>query len=235
MAYSKREAPNCDWCPFRKNCLYELLGTKESKKAWREMRVANPFKAGEIIFHEGSMPMGVFVVCTGKVKVYKSSRSGQQLIMRMEHPGDLLGHISLLAYDGPFDASAEAMEPSVISLVDAQSFTGFLLQYPNAALALLRALSHDVRTADNTARDVAFKPARGRLADILLRMMKAGKTHPIVAGMKRRDLAEMAGLSIETTVRLLKDFEERGLLQKKEKDLVLINEDQLRALAGLTS
>ena len=233
MAFSKREAPNCDWCQFRKNCLYELLGTKESKKAWREMRVANPFKAGEVIFHEGSMPMGVYVVCTGKVKVYKSSRSGQQIITRMEHPGDLLGHITLLNA-GPYDASGEAMEPSAVSLVDAESFTGFLMKYPNASLALLKALAHDVCTADNKTRDVAFKPARGRLADVLCRMKKPGKTHPVVAGLKRRDLAEMAGLSIETTVRLLKDFEERELIEKKDKDLILLNEEQLRALAGLT-
>ena len=159
MAYSKREAPNCDWCPFRKNCLYELLGTKESKKAWREMRVANPFQAGEIVFHEGTKPLGVYVVCTGKVKVYKSSRTGQQLITRMEHPGDLLGHITLLARDGAYMANAEAMEPSIVSLVDEQSFTHFLRKYPNASLALLRALAHDVRMADNKTRDVAFKSA----------------------------------------------------------------------------
>ncbi|MDD5629199.1 MAG: Crp/Fnr family transcriptional regulator [Elusimicrobia bacterium] len=234
MAFSKREAPNCDWCQFRKNCLYELLGTKESKKAWREMRVANPFKSGEVIFHEGTTPMGVYVVCTGRVKIYKSSRSGQQLITRIEHPGDLLGHITLL-HGGPYDASGEAMETSVVSLVDAQSFTGFLTKYPNASLALLKALAHDVKMADNKARDVAFKPARSRLADVLCRLKKPGKAHPIVADMKRRDLAEMAGLSIETTVRLLKDFEERELLEKKEKALILLNESQLLVLAGLTS
>ncbi|MFA6002836.1 MAG: Crp/Fnr family transcriptional regulator [Elusimicrobiota bacterium] len=235
MAYSKREAPNCEWCPHRKTCLYELLGTKESKKAWREMRLANPFRTGEVIFHEGTIPMGVFVVCTGTVKVYKSSRSGQQLITRIERPGDLLGHITLLARSGPYMASAEAMDKSIISLVDETSFTHFLTKYPNASLALLRALAHDVRMADNKARDVAFKPARNRLADTLLRLKKPAKNHAVVGGLKRRDLAEMAGLSIETTVRLLKDFEERGILSKKGKDLVILNEDQLSNLAGLNS
>jgi CRP/FNR family transcriptional regulator len=234
MAFSKREAPNCDWCQFRKNCFYHFLGTKESKKAWREMRVANPFKPGEVIFHEGSMPMGTFVVCTGQVKIYKSSRSGQQLITRVEHPGDLLGHITLLG-GGAYDASGEAMEPSVVSLVDAMSFLRFLEKYPNASFALLRALARDVQMADNKARDQAFKPARSRLADVLFRLKKPGKTHAVVAGLKRRDLAEMAGLSIETTVRLLKDFEQRELVEKREKDLILLNEEQLRVLAGLTS
>ena len=151
----------------------------------------------------------------------------------MEHPGDLLGHITLLAHDGPYRASAEAMETSTVSLVDEQSFTQFLAMYPNASLALLRALAHDVRMSDNKARDVAFKPARSRLADTLLRMKRPAKTHPIIAGIKRKDLAEMAGLSTETAVRLIKDFEERGLLQKKDKDLLIINEEQLSNLAGL--
>jgi CRP-like cAMP-binding protein len=127
------------------------------------------------------------------------------------------------------------MDTSVVSLVDAESFNHFLTKYTNAALALLQALAHDVRAADNKARDVAFKPARSRLADVMLRVRKPGKEHGVVAGVKRKDLAEMAGLSIETTVRLVKDFEERGLLLKKDRDLLILNEDQLRSLAGLTS
>lgn len=235
MAYSKREAPNCDWCQFKKNCLYELLGTKESKKAWREMRLANPFRSGEVIFHEGTQPQSVFVVCTGKVKIYKSSRTGQQLTTRVEQGGDLLGQITLLAKEGPYTGTAEALEPSVISMVEEKTFLVFLGKYPQASLALLREMAKDVRRGENKARDIAFKPARGRLADVLLRMMKAGRPHPTVAGLKRRDLAEMAGLTIETAVRLLKDFEERGLLRKKAKDLVIINEAQLRSLAAVSA
>ncbi|MDE2038691.1 MAG: Crp/Fnr family transcriptional regulator [Elusimicrobia bacterium] len=234
MAFSKREAPNCDWCPHRKNCLYELLGTKESKKAWREMRLAHPFRAGEVVFHEGTMPLGVYVVCTGSVKIYKSSRTGQQLITRLESPGDLLGHITLLANDGPYMGTGEALRPSIISMVDAPTFFQFLEQYPHASRALLRELARDVRRGENKARDIAFKPARNRLADTLVRMMKPAKPRPVVSGIKRRDLAEMAGLTIETAVRLLRDFEERRLLQKKERDLVILDEPGLRALAGFS-
>ena len=235
MAFSRRDAPNCDWCPYRKNCFYDLLGTKEAKKAWRDMRLAHPFKRGEVVFHEGTMPQGVYVVCTGKVKVYKSSRTGQQLTTRVESPGDLVGHVTMLADEGQYTSTGEALEPSVVSMMDKKTFHDFLSRFPQAALALMRELSRDVRRGENKARDIAFKPARGRLADTLLRMMAPRKPHPVVAGIKRRDLAEMAGLTIETTVRLLKDFEEREILRKKEKDLVIIGEDLLRALAGAAS
>ena len=232
MAYSKRDAPNCDWCPHKKTCFYDLLGTKESKKAWREIRLANPFKRGEVVFHEGSMPPGLYVVCTGKVKVYKSSRTGQQLTTRVESPGDLVGHVALLADEGQYTGTGETLEPSVVSMIDTRTFYNFLTKYPNASFALMRELARDVRRGENKARDIAFKPARGRLADTLIRMMQAKKPHPLVAGIKRRDLAEMAGLTIETTVRLLKDFSERDILRKKDKDLLNLNEAALRALAG---
>jgi CRP-like cAMP-binding protein len=232
MAFSKREAPNCDWCPHRKNCLFDLINTKEAKKAWKDMRLAHPFKAGEVVFHEGTMPQAAYVVCTGSVKVYKSSRTGQQLITRIEKPGDLLGQVTLLASDGPYTGTAEALEGSVVSMVDSPTFFQYLQKHPNAALALLKELARDVRRGENKARDIAFKPARNRLADTLLRMMKPAKPKPIVSGVKRRDLAEMAGLTIETAVRLLKDFEERELILKKEKDLVILDEAELRGLAG---
>jgi CRP/FNR family transcriptional regulator, polysaccharide utilization system transcription regulator len=234
MAYSKKEAPNCDWCPHRKNCFFELIGTKESKKAWKEMRVANRFKPGEVVFYEGEQPRGLFVVCTGRVKIYKSSRTGQQLTTRVESPGDLLGHISMLA-QGPYTGTGEALDESVVSMIDERTFLNFLVKYPYSSLALLRALAHDVRRGENKARDIAFKPARGRLAETLLRMTRAAKPHPLVAGLKRKDLAEMSGLTIETTVRLLNDFEQRGLIKKKDKDLAILNEAQLKALAGASA
>ncbi|MHB2025932.1 MAG: Crp/Fnr family transcriptional regulator [Elusimicrobiota bacterium] len=234
MAFSKREAPNCDWCKYKTNCLYNLLGTKEAKKAWREMRVANPFKSGETIFHEGMAPQGVYIVCSGRVKIYKSSRAGHQLITRIESPGDLVGHITLMAQDGPYTGTAEALEPSVVSLADEKSFFDFLNRFPEASRALLREVSRDVRRGENKARDIAFKPARARMADTLLRIKRPGKP-PVIHGFKRRDLAEMAGLTIETTVRLIKDFESRGLVQKKEKDILILSESQLQTLAGSTA
>ena len=234
MAFSKREAPNCEWCRYKSNCLYSLLGAKDAKKAWREMRVANAFKSGEVIFHEGTPPIGVYVVCTGRIKIYKSSRAGHQLITRIESPGDLVGHITLLAKDGGYTGTAEALEPSVVSLVDEKTFVDFLARFPEASRALLRETARDVRRGENKARDIAFKPARGRMADTLLRIKRPGKP-AVIHGFKRRDLAEMSGLTIETTVRLLKDFESRGLIQKKEKDLLILNEDQLQSLSGAVS
>ncbi len=231
MPFTKKDAPNCDWCPYRKNCFFELLSDKQSRQAWKDMRLANRYKQGEVIFYEGDRPRSVFVVCTGKVKIYKSSRTGQQLVIRMESPGDLLGHRALLAGDN-YAGTAEAMEESVVSQVEEPAFKDFLLHHPKAALALLGALAHDVRRGEDKARDIAFKPARSRLATSLLDMAKPQKNHKgAVFGIRRKDLAEMSGLTIETTVRLLKDFEKRNLLKKQLKDLIITDEPNLRSIS----
>jgi len=234
MGFSKKEAPNCDWCPAKKNCFYELLDDKASKKEWREMRIANRFKPNETVFYEGENPSGIYVVCTGKIKILKSSRTGQQLLLRFEEPGDLVGHISSLA-QWPYAGSAEAMEESVISMIEIDAFKKFLMRHPGSAVALLREVARDVRRGEAKARDIAFKPARGRLAGTLLRCLgetPQKKNQAVLSGFKRKDIAEMAGLTIETTVRLLKDFETRGLVARAGKDIKILDVEKLKSLSG---
>ncbi len=236
MAFLKSEAPNCDWCPHKKTCFYNFLGDAEAKKAWREMRVAAPFKSGEVVFHEGAPAPGLYVICKGSAKVYKSTRSGQQLIARIELAGDLLGHITLLADDGPYTGTAETLESSVISMIDSKNFFDFLAQFPDATRALLRELSRDVRRGENKARDIAFKSAKARIADTLLRTARPqGKSYPILINIKRKDLAELAGLTLETSVRTLHELELKGLIKRAEKNIKILKEDELRRLASSAS
>lgn len=234
MGFSKRDAPNCELCPFRKTCLYDLID-KASRKEWKEMRIANRFRPGETIFYEGEKPTGVYVVCTGKVKIYKASRTGQQLLLRFEHPGDLLGHISMFA-GWPYADNAESVTESVVSMVDEETVRRFLDHHPQAAIAILHEMAKDVRRGEARARDIAFKPARSRLAGTLVRHIpNPPPKNPVVSALKRKDIAEMSGLTIETTVRLLKDFETKGYIRRDGKDIAVIDLEKLRSLAGQDS
>ncbi|MFA6093397.1 MAG: Crp/Fnr family transcriptional regulator [Elusimicrobiota bacterium] len=233
MGFSKRDAPNCELCPARKNCLYELLD-RDSRKEFKDIRIANRFRSGEVIFYEGEKPSTVYVVCTGKVKIFKTSRTGQQLLLRFEQPGDLVGHVSLFAGWNYAD-NVEAVGEAVVSLIDEETFRKFLLRHPQAAFALLCELSKDVRRGEARARDIAFKPARARLAGTLVRQVKdlvSGRKAPVISCLKRKDIAELSGLTIETTVRLLKDFEGKGYIRRQAKDITITDLERLRSLAG---
>lgn len=233
MGFSKKDAPNCDWCKHKKNCFYSLLD-KDSRKEWREMRIANLFHPGESLYYEGENPGGVYICCSGKVKIYRSSRSGQGLLMRLESPGDLVGHISVLS-GWPYASSAESMGESVVSMIPEAALRKFLLDHPASALALLREVARDVRRSSARAQDIAFKPARARLAGTLVRMVcpeSEKSSKPMVTPLKRKEIAEMSGLTIETTVRLLKDFETCGWVVRKGKDIFLSDIEKLRAISG---
>lgn len=233
MGFSKQEAPNCDLCKFRNNCFYNFID-RQSQKAWKELRVANRFKSGDSLFYEGEKPSGIYAICQGRIKIYKTSRGGQQLITRIEYPGDLVGHIALFA-GGNYKSNAECMGDTVVSFVEYKPFCRFLEEYPRACIALLQALAKDILVGDAKARDIAYKPAKVRMADVLIKSVSArskGTSKPIVYGIKRRELAEMAGLTVETAVRTLADFERNKLIKRENKAIIILDMEKLDTIVA---
>ncbi|MCX5783600.1 MAG: Crp/Fnr family transcriptional regulator [Elusimicrobia bacterium] len=222
MLFSKKDVPDCDKCVYKKRCLYGKLD-QNSQDTWKSLLTAKHFARGEFLFSEGERPPGLFLVCGGSIKVCKTGPDGQQLISRLENGGDMLGHIALLA-GGNFQACGEAAEDSLISLIESEMFLNFLGQHSNASMALMESLARDVRASDVKARDIAYKPAKNRLADILLRL--AGSSS-VIKNAKRKDIAEMAGLTVETTVRALAAFEKEKVIKREGKQITLLNKAKL--------
>lgn len=233
MAFSKRDAPNCDICSFSENCFFHYID-RPSQKEWKHLRIAGRFKSGDILFYEGQKPSGLYVVCRGRMKICKTNRSGQQLITRVKRPGDLVGHIPLFV-EGSYESNGECMGETVVSLIDYAAFVEFLQNHPVACRALIGALARDIRIIESKANDIAYKTAKSRVADVLIqsisaRSMKAG--HPAVYGTKRRELAEMAGLSVETTVRTLTRLEEKKLIRRNDGHIAILDTETLRSIAS---
>ncbi|MDD4003693.1 MAG: Crp/Fnr family transcriptional regulator [Elusimicrobiaceae bacterium] len=231
MSFTKREVPDCDKCISRSNCIYEHFD-RAAQRTWKSLRSSCAFADGEYLFNEGEPPPGLFIVCTGRVKIYKTSASGQQLISRIEHTGDLVGHIAFFA-GGNFQSSGEVMGDTVISLVDNALFLDFLRKHPDASVAVMRALARDVREGDTRAHDIAYKPAKTRMADVILKtsLPESGRNF-VVKGVKRRELAEMAGLTVETAVRILAEFEKNKIIKRNGKEIVITNKSSLDKIAA---
>lgn len=234
MGFAKRNAPNCDACRYKKNCFFWSLN-REAQKQWKDLRTANTFRDGDVVFYDGEKPAGLYVVCSGKAKIFKTSRNGQQLIMRIAGPGQLLGYRSMIAEEN-YSGSSESMEESVVSFIEQEPFYAFLKKFPDAMMQLLKRLAQDVREGEEKARDIAHKPAKARVSDALVRMMHMnGHKQPVVTGVKRKEIAEMAGLTVETTVRVLQDLEQRGIIKREEKAIVILDQDKIKQLSILTS
>jgi len=232
MSFAKKDVPDCDVCAAKANCIYNYFD-RQAQRVWKDLRTSCNFEDGELLFNEGERPPGLFIVCSGRVKICKTSPSGQQLISRIEEAGDLVGHISLFA-GGNVEASGEVMGKALVSLIDNYQFIEFLKQHPNASIALMQALARDVRAGDSKARDIAYKSAKSRMADVLMKAVakSAKPAKGVVTGVKRRELAEMAGLTVETAVRILAEFEKKKIIKRDGKEIIIVSKDNLAKIAS---
>mgnify|MGYP001585862623 CR=1 FL=1 len=223
-------APNCRICPYRQACLFSSLD-EASKKEWIVLRKARIFYRGTTVFFEGDEAQGVYIVCEGKVKMFKSTRMGRSLTTKVLPPGSLFGHRSLLAGES-YSTNTEAFADAVVSRIDEKSFLGFLRRHWPAVMVIIKQLARSVREGEDRAREIAFSTARARLAQALLASARKSDGQLIVH-TPRKELAQIAGIVPETCVRLLRKLAASGLLKRESrKALIILKLTDLRSIAG---
>lgn len=189
-------------------------------------RSTHLYKKGQSIFYEGHKPFGVYCVTSGKIKLYKYAPEGKEYIVRLASGGDLLGYRAFFT-DEPYQASAESIEDATVCFLDKQVFLKVLQQHPAFGIKLLEKMGHDLRCAENKARDLAYKPAQERMVEVLLTLKDAygiqqdDGSYQLGISLSREELASMIGTTTETAVRLLTWLKEKALVSFNKKHIVL--------------
>jgi CRP/FNR family transcriptional regulator, polysaccharide utilization system transcription regulator len=166
-----------------------------------EEKICTPYKKGQIIFHEGSRPLGIYCVNRGKIKLVKLGEDGKEQILRLIKPGDLMGYRALLSGD-KYSASAVVLEEAGICFIPKELFMGVLQKDGVLSMEIMKLLSDDLRKAEVSITHFAQKPVRERLAEALLFIKETygfeadGKT--IDLKISREDLANLVGTATET-------------------------------------
>ncbi len=189
-------------------------------------KTARSYAAGEIIFHEDKLPLGVFCVESGKVKLTKYTSEGKIYIARIASAGDFLGYRAFLTQE-PYAATAEVLEPARISFIPREPFMRALREDPSFAMQLMELLGSDLKSAENRARDLAYKSVPERLAEMLLTLKESyGEPTPegdirLKIKLSREEMASFLGTTVETTVRNLTRFRQSELISFDKKDIIL--------------
>ncbi len=171
--------------------------------------------AGQILFHEGDESDCVYEVIRGMVKLYKLLPDGRRQITGFVSAGDLMG----LCYDESFIHTAEAVTDVVVFCFPKARFERMLSEVPAFARALLDATQQELRAAQDQMLLLGRKTATERIASFLLTMAErygdAGccDTMTFAVPMKRSDIADYLGLTIETV--------SRGLSRLKKADVIV--------------
>jgi CRP/FNR family transcriptional regulator len=199
-------------------------------------KVCTPYKKGQVIFHEGARPLGIYCVNRGKIKLVKLGEDGKEQILRLIKPGDLMGYRALLSGDR-YSASAVVMEDSGICFIPKELFMGVLQKDGVLSMEIMKLLSDDLRKAETNITHLAQKPVRERLAEALLFIKETygfevdGKT--IDLKITREELANIVGTATETTIRLLSELKNEGVLQLDGKKIAVLNLAKLVRIANI--
>jgi len=189
---------------------------------------------GETLFREDGASDGVFVICTGQVKLSCSSRDGKTLILKIAVPGDVLG-LGAVISGSKYEVTAETMEPTEIKHIHQAEFLAFIEKHGQASLHAAKALSEEYKAAFFDARRLALSgsPA-GRLASVLLEWARAsscGKPElRLTMALTHGELAELVGTSRETITRVLGRFKKDNLIQIRGSSILILAPEDLENL-----
>jgi CRP/FNR family transcriptional regulator, cyclic AMP receptor protein len=184
-------------------------------------------RAGDVIFHEGEQPAGLYQLLDGKVKIVRRSPNGRMCLLSLLGPLDVFGEDGLLD-GGPRTASAVAITDVRAVMIDRQHLTAHLLSDPSAAEYLLRVMARRVRRTTDNITDLMSASVSARVAKHLLRLaQRFGAQHDgavrLPLDLTQEQFAQLVGTSRESLNKTLGEFAESGWI-RLDADAVMIIE-----------
>ncbi len=158
------DCANCEHRSLRMFCNLDARALAHYARIGTEVN----YPKGVMLFTEGGHSTAVFVVCTGQVKLFCTSKEGKTLILKIAMPGDVLG-LGAVVSGAHFEVTAETVGPTQIKRIQRDEFLAFLQGFGQGSLHAAKALSEDYKAALFDARRLALSgSAAGRLAGVLL-------------------------------------------------------------------
>lgn len=233
MKVQQKNTP-CELCMSRKFSLFSdvaephLCQLSDSKNYITH-------KKGQILFYEGTKPLGIFCISDGIVKVYKTASNGKEQIIRLAKKGDFLGYVSLLGEEA-YSNSATIVEDANICFIPREAFLKVLAEDTEFHRRVTKALCHDLGVMESKLTDATQKSIRERLAFTLLKLSetygidgKEGDKIDIV--LTREEIAGLVGTATETVIRLLSEFKKDELIDFEGKKIIVLDKKGLARLS----
>lgn len=232
---SKDSPDRCTVCKSRSTELVCGLSTRARDRLEQD-RAMHLFRRGQTIFYAGAPAHALYVVRSGRVKVFRTWHGGEEQVLRVLGPGELLGYRPLLANE-PYHASALAVEDSRVCIIPAATLRELLRDEPELALGLLAKLARELRTAEDLMMDLLHRPVRQRAARLLLSLLEDNRdaAEPALLEshhLRRQDMARMIGTTPETFSRVLRGFAQRGILTLARDRICIRDHTLLHKVAG---
>ena len=216
---------DCNQCKKRIE-VFKVL-REEDFKIIEENRYDVLYHAGETIFKQGTSFTHTICILEGLIKVYLETRKRKNFILSLIGPGEMLGSPGLFT-DNMHHFSVVAVEDTLACHVERQVIEEVIRTNALFAVEMQRKSNlRDIRHY-RKFRTLAQKQMPGRVAETILYLYDTiYKSNPFTLTITRQDMADLASITKEGTIRILKDFKDAGLISLNGNELKILNEKAL--------
>jgi CRP/FNR family cyclic AMP-dependent transcriptional regulator len=209
----------------------------EERIEFESLRTSSYYPPATTLFAEQQVPINVFFLLTGQVKISLNSSAGRRVILGVAGPGETLGLASVFS-GSRYDITAETVSQCTIASIASAAFVGFLRQHPSAYVNVARELCLECSQARDQVRRLGLAvTASAKLAQFLLdQCAVASQTESgarLFCALTHTEIGECIGVSRETVSRLFCDFRSRELLESRGSTLIISNRRALETYAGI--
>jgi CRP-like cAMP-binding protein len=233
----ERNTP-CEQCLSRKLSMFSGLSEENLCSLTRTKNLIT-HKKGQILYYEGTKPMGVFCISSGVVKTFKIASNGKEQIIRLAKKGDFLGYTALLGEE-TYSCTTTIVEDANVCFIPKETFLDLIAKDRNFHTRLTKAICHDLGVMEEQLTDATQKTIRERLAFTLLKLsesygIEGDNSQKIDIVLTREEIAALVGTATETVIRLLSEFKKDKLITFEGKKIVVHNKSGLAKLADFYS
>jgi CRP/FNR family transcriptional regulator, nitrogen oxide reductase regulator len=189
------------------------------------------------VFEEGQ-PSDYFpIVLTGRVKVFRTTPSGKEIILEIFGAGDPLGAVAVYE-SAPFPATAVTLEPTDCLIIQRRDFFALLESHPSLVRSLLLGLTHRLVELTSRLTELTGGRVETRFARFFLKLgAEMGRKDPARGGivvpmpLSRQELADLTGTTIETAIRIMSRWNKDNVLRTDRDAFVIVDMETLKSIA----
>ncbi len=219
---------NCIDCTNKSSC-FKKLSLPELKTADNKRLEVN-YNKGETICKQGSFASHILYLKKGLVKIYLEGKE-KNLVLAIVPKGHLIGIPSLFG-DNIFHYSAVAYDDSTVCLIDISIFRKFTRENAKFSSELIQIINQSTISTYDRFFSLSQKNMPGRFADLILYLSeKIYNRDKFRLSFSRKDMAELASMSMESLSRIIKEFNNEGILETTGKQVIILNKEKLKQIS----
>ena len=217
------------------NPIWQTLEEQEREELIQNVELVH-YSKNEVIHLEGDASQYMWMLLSGKVRIYKEGIGQRQQIIRLLKPYDIFGYRACIANE-PYNSNANAFEPCTVYRLSREFFTRLVHQNGALCYEVMLMMAKDLAFSEIQTVNLTQKHIRGRLAESILLLLKNygyeedGRTLDML--LPREDLANMSNMTTSNAIRTLSQFAQEGLIVVEGRRIQILDEKSLEKISRL--